>query len=97
MLTLILPVIGAVVESQSGAVVVVCAAAGMDRIKGSAAASSGAMAARETKTRVRQWAKRRTRTLMRVTGVVEGLCALLYARGALARWCLARREALDGP
>ena len=85
MLTLILPV----VDVQSGAV---CAAAGMDRIRGSAAAR----AARETKTRVRQWAKRRTRALMRVTGVVEDLCAVLYARGALARWWLARREALDG-
>ena len=94
MLTLILPVIGALVDVQSGAVAAVCAAAGVDRIKGSAAAR----AARETKTHVRQWAKRRTRALMRVTGVVEGLCAVLYARrGALARWWLAGREALDWP
>ena len=92
MLTLILPV-----DAQSGAVVVVCAAAGVDRIKDSAAASSGARAARAIKMCVRQWAKRRTRALMRVTGVVEDLCAVLYARGALARWWLAGQEALDGP
>ena len=42
MLTLMLPVIGAVVDAQSGAVVVVCAAAGVDRPINAAAASSRA-------------------------------------------------------